>query len=98
TRSRADLHLYLPDRPLVRSVEKTMPRSGRCQIAESAGSEPLHQDMFPEQRRGSVPRGKLARLLIIKPEMSAPRLCPPRMNSLRLFETGRHTSLRVFLD
>ena len=47
-----------------------MPRSGRCQIAESIGSEPLHQDMFPEQRRGSVPRGKLGRLLI-KPEMSA---------------------------
>ena len=50
TRSRADLRLYLPDRSLVRSVEETMPRSGRCQIAQSAGSEPLHQDMFPEQR------------------------------------------------
>ena len=49
TRSRADLRLHLPDRSHVRSVEETMSRSGRCQIAQSAGSEPLHQDMFPEQ-------------------------------------------------
>ena len=50
TRARADLRLYLPDRSLIRSADETMSRSGRCQIAESTKSGPLHQDMFPPQR------------------------------------------------
>ncbi len=38
---------YLADRSLVRSGGQAMSGSGRCQIAEPAGSAPLQQDLFP---------------------------------------------------